>query len=510
MKKTVVFAFAAAIAMVAGTAPAQYYATGSFTTPAFSPGTGTAGGGTAADLAGFDDGSHGDAVAGDGIFTTTVTGLTPGTNFDWKWATAGFASSTPDCGFDNAKFTVPSSGTVKFFRDTNLQGDGFVPENGVAPTGAGIPYTDALDEVFAAATTIKAVGSFQTVGFDVNGADAVLLTDTGNGDAAGNDIYVGTGTGYSAGSKDFKVVINSAFNNPGSMSNGGYTGGCGNLSFTVLNPSDIIVFTVNARTGRVRAFNSSAIPGPPFFAQSSAWGEAYTSTENMGAAVDGVYRKAFVVATAGDYTVRVRQGVGPSYPDTGNYPFTTTTPNQSVLVVFDKNTYSDPYYPQTEIVAVVNAADKAPLNTFSYVQPVGQWQSGFGSTDYNADVAAMAGFDDGQTATSGDVTAGDGVFAVKLTELDNVGGTNENLKAVGRRQGTADSGFTIQLGGPDDGLTISGNNSQSQISYTALQTLTFQMDTVTGRVGIGATKPQRAAIFDPGSPAAATSWDLYN
>lgn len=510
MKKTVVFAFAAALALVAGTAPAQYYVTGDFTTPVYSPGTGTAGGGTAADLAGFDDGSHGDAVSGDGIFTTTVSGLTPGLEFNWKWATAGFGSSTPDCGFDNAKFTVPASGTVKFFRDTNVQGDGFVPENGVAPTNVGIPYHDALDEVFAAATVIEAVGNFQSTPFDVNGSDTVVLTDTGNGDPSGNGIYVGTGTGYSVGAKEFKVVLNNAFNNPGSMSNGGYAGGCGNLNFTVLDPSNTIIFTVNANTGRTRAFNSAAVPGPPFFAQSTAWGEGFGSTENLGVAVDNVYRKAFAVATPGDYSVRVRQGSGPSFPDTGNYPFTTTSAGQVVLVVFDKNVYSDSYYPQTEIVAVVDAATKAPLNTFSYVQPVGQWQSNFGATDYNADVAAMAGFDDGNTATNGDVTAGDGVFAVKLTELDNQANSNEALKAVGRRQGTSDTGYTIQLGGPDDGLTINGNNSQSQISYTALQTLTFQMDTVTGRVGIGATKPQRAAVLDPSNPASATSWDLYN
>ncbi len=509
MKHTVVFAFAAALALVAGTVPAQYYITGDFTTPTWSPGTGTAGGGTAADLAGFDDGSHGDAVSGDGIFTTTVTGLTPGQEYNWKWSTSGFGSTSPDCGFDNGKFVVPASGTVKFYRNTNVQGDGFVPDAGVAPTSVGIPYHDALAGVFAAATSIKAVGSFQSPVWNPSGGDAVVLTDTGNGDAAGNDIYVGVGTGYTVGSKDFKVILNESFS-PGAMSTGGYTNGCGNLNFTVLDPSNTIIFTANAATGRVRAFNSAAVPGPPYFAHCSAWGEGYGSTENLGAAVDGVYRRAFIVATPGDYQVRVRQGAGPSFPDTGNYPFTTTTPNQSVLVVFDKNVYSDPYYPQTEIVAVVNAADKAPLNTFSYVQPVGQWQSNFGATDYNADVAAMAGFDDGQTATNGDVTAGDGVFAVKLTELDNQANSNEALKAVARRQGTGDSGYTIQLGGPDDGLTINGNNSQSQISYTALQTLTFQMDTLTGRVGIGATKPERAAVLDPSNPAAASNWDLYN
>jgi len=512
MKRIGIFAAVAAMLCFAESASAQLYVTGDFTTPAFSPGTGTAGGGTAADLAGFDDGSHGDAVAGDGIFTTTITGLTPSTVIAWKWASTGFAQEVPACSGPNFRATVPAGGTLVFFRDTNTQGDGFVPDAGTNPTALGVGYDSSLATFAAGATSIKAVGSFQTNGFSIGDPDAVTLTDTFGGDPAGDGIYTGPSvTGLTPGSKQFKVVFNEAFDNPADMTPGGFVNsGCGNMNFNVLDPSDVITFTFNANTGRVRAFNASAVPGPPFFAQSSAWSTGYSSAENLGAPVDGVYRKAFNVAIPGNYTVRVRQGLGRSFPDTGDYPFTTTTPNQAVLVVFDRNIYADNYFPQSDFVAVVDGPTKDPLNTFDVVQPVGAWQSEFGASDYSTGVAAMQAQDDGVTATSGDVTAGDGVFAVRLTELDNVGGTNQNMKAVAQRVGLGDTGFKIQLGGPQDGLTIDGNNSQSQITYAALETITFQIDTTTGRVGLGTTVPLRPAILDPATAAEASAWDMYN
>lgn len=512
MKKIGIFAAVAAMLCLAETASAQLYVTGDFTTPSFSPGTGTAGGGAAADLAGFDDGTHGDAVGGDGIFTTTITGLTPGNVIAWKWASTGFSQEVPACGGPNFRATVPASGTLVFFRDTNTQGDGFFPDAGTNPTALGVGYDSSLATFAAGATSIKAVGSFQVNGFNIGDPDAIVLTDTFGGDPAGDGIYTGPSmTGLTPGSKDFKVVFNNAFDSPADMTNGGFVNaGCGNLSFNVLDSSNVVTISFDANKGRVRAFNSAAVPGPPFFAQSSAWGTAYSSVENLGASVDGVYRKGFTVATPGNYQVRVRQGFGRPFADTGDYPFTTTTPNQDVLVVFDRNIYADNYFPQTDFVAVVDGPTKAPLNTFDVVQPVGAWQSEFGATDFSTGVAAMFAFDDGVTATSGDVTAGDGVFAVKLTELDNVGGTNQNMKAVAQRVGQGDTGFKIQVGGPQDGLTIDGNNSQIPITYAALETLTFQIDTLTGRVGLGTTAPLRPAILSPGFAAESKAWDLYN
>jgi len=502
------------------------YVTGEVTDPNWDPGNGAAlSGGTAAagDYELTDVGSN-------GVFELTLTvgemGVTPGAAYVWKASTSGFGIEAPDS-FNDAKFTVPASFTstdsITFFVDTNTQDDGFVPDAGSGVTNVGFVYTN-VDAAFAqSATSVQVTGSFQDelggTDFDPAGANAVTLVDDGTGadSASGDGIYSGTLTGVSDGAYEFKVTFDEAFG--GSSIGTAGMGGGGNLSFTVLDSSDVITFEYDSNESRVLADNPAVAPGPPFYAQSAAWSEGFNSTTELTPNTDsitgGTYHAGlFTIATADDYEVRVRQGEGRSFPDTGNYPFTTTSDGQEILVLFDTNDYTDGYEPATDFVVVLDADTRDPLNTWDKVQPVGDWQSEFGSTDFNAAAPAMDAADDGSTP---DTAANDGIFSVTLTELADSGDFTADVKAVGQRTGAGDTGFDIQFGGPLDGLTITGNNSAASFTFTGGADHTFKIDTATGRVGVDLTgtkalaDPDRGEYFDPNVPVATsvTDWTLY-
>ncbi len=176
------------------------------------------------------------------------------------------------------------------------------------------------------------------------------------------------------------------------------------------------------------------------------------------------------------------------------------------MVIFDPTTHSDPYYPQSHFVLVVDAVTKEALNEWDYVQPVGNWMVDFGAgDDWAPEDSTVEAYDDGDPA-DGDVAAGDSVYAARLETT----ATNENrdLKAVGMRAGYDDGQWFLQFGGPIDGITREGNNSTSQFSY-APGFYTFQIDTLTGRVGVGDTLPERPSLGDPVASSSVGHWSLY-
>lgn len=522
MNKKLVFAALAASMAFGTTAMAQIYVTGEVTTPNWNPGTGVpVGGGTAADMVLHDDGLNGDTTAADGIFTCRLTfaqaGLTPGQRYEWKAASSGFGPpNTPD---QNGQLIAPASGDVIFYLDTNVRTDGFLPNAGSSPTTNGIVYTNLARGFVDGATSTQVAGSFQSErgGTDFTPGDpasAIALTDAGNG-TSGDGIYQGTVTGIPSGTYTFKITHNGAYSSlpaaPASAEFGTVGLGGNDYSFSSLDSSNVITFTLNANTSRVKVTNPSATAGPPFYAQSTAWSTAYSAAEQLNFNVgSNTYSKTFNVAAAGTYSVRVRQGAGRSYPDSGDYPFTTTAPNTVVRVVFDRNTYADGSLPASDFIVVLKDSDGSSLNAWSKVQPVGNWQVDFGAAgNYDAGVAAMDANDGG---TSGDITAGDGIYSISLTPFATA--TGKEVKAVGQRLGGTDTGFTIQFGGTVDGITLSGNNAvNTAFGYTTSTPVLFQIDTITGRVKTsgtaGATKPTRGAyvLAGPGSPV--SDWSVF-
>ncbi len=506
MSNKTLFLAAMMVGLGAAVSAQPWYVTGDVSIGAggFSPGTGAPPAGTADDLRLRDDGTMGDAVASDGIFSVQVTGLTPSATGSWKVATSGFTSVTPTA-TDNYVLTVPGSGIVTYFLDTNVQGDDFVPDSGSSNTPLGLAYTDTttIPDRVSAATTVSLVGAMQdelAAGSDWDASNTTLaLNDAGTGGdtSAADGIWTIQLTGLPSGSYDYKIVLDGAFG-PEEIGTAGYATGGGNLSMTSLDVANTITIEFDtALCGRTKTDNPAVSAGPPFFAQSSAWGTGFGSLENMGAAVGDVYSKVFTVATAGTYSVRVRQGIGRAFPDTGDYPFTTTSSPQDVLVVLDRNSYGDGFEPASDFVVVLDDATRTPLNSFSKVQPVGSWQDDFGASEWDANVALLDLADDGNAP---DATAGDEIYTGTFTAFS--GSTGENLKAVAQRAGGTDTDFDVQVGGPNDGLTVSGNNSNISFDYAAGD-VTFVVDTATGRMGFAAgtapAAPTRASYFSTSS-----------
>jgi len=469
----------------------------------------------------FDDGTNGDVTSNDNIYTRAYTGLTPALGFQYKVATNGWSPVNAPDGTDNKYTFVPASGNVNIFIRVAPFADGFSPDAGAGVFADGYVYDDALATYVAspAVTSIKATGAFQSElgGTDYNAATAgaVVLTDAGN-TTLGDNIYAGATTGIPAGSYEFKVVLNESFS-PAAFGLVGFAGGGGNLSFAVIASTDNLTFTLDANTGRVKVTNDNplASAGPPFFAQSTAWSTAYDSSTQLyddgtnGDATggDNIYSRTFTVAAAGAHTVRVRQGIGRPFPDSGDYPFETLTASQSILVVLDRNVYGDGYSPNTDFVVVLGNSPRIGLNKWERVAPVGQLATAFGGGDWSADSVSVNLFDDG---TNGDSVANDQIWTRAFAEFGTV--SNQQIKGVANFKGAGLTGYTNQLGGTTDGITTSGNNASALFSADATGNTTVAIDAVTGRLLVGASgyvaPANRSAVYFSGFTEV-NDWTMY-
>jgi len=472
----------------------------------------------------MNDGTGGDAVTSDGVwsrdFTAGAAGSRPDQLQQWKVASAGFSPVSIPGGTDNGYLKVTPGVPVKFIFDTRKLNDGWTPD-GVKDTSGYLYTIPSPVPAGSNVTSVTAVGSFQSElgGSDWNaGGTEVRLKDDGlvgtDGDTTASDgIYTAKATGIPAGAYDFKIIINgptTAFDRQ--ISAAGFATGGNNLQMNVIAPTDVITIQADCVKGRVKVTNSNpaASPGPPWYATSLAWGTGLDSTTIMydngtnGDAVagDGVYARKFTVAQVQTQdtttaTVKVRQGIGPAYPGTGDgYPFHTTAINQSVLVQFDTNTIADGYTPNTRYVWT----DPASRRVATYVQAVGDFQVDFGGgADWNA---GDPFFQLGDAGATGDVTAGDLIFAKTFAGPAE---TTKNWKAVGQNGSFA----PVQYGGTGDGVTYNGNNPNVPMVSPANPTL--QVDSVTGRVGISASKPTPPAnnTRDRSATAGIGDWTLY-
>lgn len=493
------------------------YATGDFGEPTWTPGTGAGPTSTAEDFRLYDDGTtNGDEIADDGIWTCVVEGyFLAFEEFPWKIASPGWAPiNAPNSSTDNIAGYADEDGKVTFIFDTNVQNDGLRPDVGF-PNQYGYAYSptlwDGLPPVFAVSLT----GDFQTL---LGGAENWIPTDTSSqielvDDGAGFDvtaddgIYTGTVSGLPEGTYEYKVTLNyEDFTTPKYGALGFSTGG-GNLRFSVFESSETVVIVFDSERGRVGQSSSEvSLIGPPFYAHSTAWSDGFSGVEELNDSSNNLYSKVFTVAEPGEYTFRIRDKALTEFPVSGDYPFITTSPNQEVLVIFDQNVYSDLYYPQKNLVFIVDQETKQSLNEWDYVQPVGDWMIDFGgATDWNADDAGFVAFDEGDPR-DGDAVAGDGVFSIQITTSATA--SNRQLKAVARRIGVEDDIWDIQLGGAGEGITHLTTNTNIPFSYSA-GTYTFQIDTLTGRVGVGDSPPQRPSFEALGSEVSVQHWELY-
>ncbi len=489
------------------------YVTGGFSDPTWSPGSGAAPeGGTIEDLRLYDDGqTNGDAVADDGVWTCIVSGFGPYETIDWKISSPGWSPiNAPDSAPDNLSATADENGSISFFFDTNPQNDGLLPDVG-QPNNYGFAYSGSTWDAIQPIELISLTGDFQ---IQLGGAadwdptdfqSQILLYDDGNNydEVAGDDIFTGSVTGLEPGIYEYQGVIELEDFTLPKFTAIGFSTAERNMKFNVLDSAEIIVFQCDGKRLRIGPVAGEAAAGPPFFAHSEAWGEGYTELEDIGKAIGSVYYKEFIVAEPGNYTLRIRDKSLKEYPYSGNYPFTTTEANQEVLVIFDCNQYDDGYEPSTNIVFIIDNVTKQPLNEWEYIQLVGDCMIDFGGeSDWNASDEGFMAFDDGSTA-DGDVIEGDGVYTVRLETTATA--SNKLFKAVGRRLGMEDGEWDIQIGGPGEGITYQVTNNLISFSYTP-GVYTFQIDTLTGRVGLGDEPPARPSLE---IPVAVNGWELH-
>lgn len=513
MKKLSIFGTSLAIAAIASVGFAQTpYLTGQITNPNWQPGIGKPYG--AAEPSDplpllVNDGS--------GIWSLTLSlaqlGIDPPVTgaplFDEKreWKVAGPGFSNPNTPAQNLFFYVPTGYTnnVTFTWDQN--------NNWV--------YYDVVPAM-ATAVGVKVVGSFQANPFNGEDSDAVILTDGGGG------IYTGSITGLDPGIYSFKGILGDNFDR-GEFGSAGFGGE--NIDVTTF--SGDIAFTLNVNTQRLSAVDPNATAGPPFFAASNAWdGFLPMSINDNG----DWFARSVVVETPGEYVVKVLQGVGRQFPESGSLgatgnlqpggtPFTTTAPDEEIVVILDRRTYTDGYVPATDFVVVLKeeaAGQRGFTMPWTRVQPVGTLDSTFGAGDWNNDQDLFVLADNG---TAPDTAAGDQIWSGTFNAFNGAG--NPVVKAVLRTADTvaADDGYwAYQAGGTNNGLTRRGDNeSVTFVSVIQNQDYTFKVDAVTGRVSFNTagTKaqpdPDRSAPYfgaqvgdtDGSVTTSVMDWTLY-
>lgn len=451
--------------------------------------------GTSSTLQLKDDGVAPDTGNNDNIYTcqTTLSGNV-GWKYSWKMASNGWGQQCPLTG--DAALVYPAGGVITFFFNANTRGDGFLPDAGT-DGAAGVVYT--TPRLMSAADTLRVTMDFTPFGggnWDATDNHGLMYDDGTHGDTTpGDGIFATQLTGFSSGTKAFKITANGTWDRQ--ISRWGYGAGGGDIQFSVLATSDIITFQVNTTYGTYKVTNNNPLShaGPPFFAcgvvkgsiKNIPWSEAMTEADTQLwddashgdlVASDGIYSRVFDgPTTPGMYGIQVKQGVGQSYPDSGPYPIQTTIANQKVFVQFDTNSYSDSAAKPDSRVIWVNSNARF-LPSPAYVQALGDFMMDLGgggnwsNTDTNFEQK-----DDG-LAASGDLVAGDGIYTWKFTATATL--TSKNVKAVGKS-----GSWDYQFGGVGEGYTYNGDNDpKTQFSVAIGETFFIQTDTVTGRVKV--------------------------
>ncbi|GAB4580318.1 MAG: hypothetical protein Fur0022_30580 [Anaerolineales bacterium] len=188
----------------------------------------------------YDDGTNGDLIGGDGMFSLDYTIATAGRK-EWKIVECGNWSNAYPA--QNAWVnTTTANQTVKFTFDTNdHSSDAGWP---LVPT---THIVNAFDDLPA---SFNAVGSFQ--GWN-NGDPAYTLTDMGNG------IHVFTTT-MMAGSYIGKITTTGSWD---AFGNDGRSKDAANVNITVANDGDLVTFLLDTGSGRLAIVPPPIVPPPP-------------------------------------------------------------------------------------------------------------------------------------------------------------------------------------------------------------------------------------------------------
>lgn len=399
----------------------------------------------------YDDGTHGDFVAGDGVYAITYTINLAGRD-EWKVVKCGdWGTSYP--GSNSWLYTSVPTQTVTFTFDTkNHAGDAGAPT---------YPVQNILNVTDTPTKTFVAAGDFQ--GWD-NSNTATQLTPIGH------DLYVLSYTVAVSGSHSGKITVFGTWDAIG----GDYRSiNAGNIDFTTTVPNQAVFFQLNKRNGRV-----SIVPSNPGTANWCAAGgfngwnnndlanfklyDDGTRGDLLGG--DGIYSRDFITNTAQVYEWKVVEcnNWSTAYPS-GNAWLQTSAVSQTVKLTFDTNDHSadvDPKLLPTK--NIVNAWDAVP----TAISAPGSYAAATWNPSYTGTM--LTDFGAGQYSLLYSIAA-PGSYEAKLTANQS---WNYLFNTDGRRL--------------DPGGTVGNLNFQT---FVANDPVRFVVDWYQGRMGIFTTKP---------------------
>lgn len=210
--------------------------------------------GTPGDLM-YDDGTHGDDVAGDDIHTRILT-ITDTGRYEFKVDDGNWTDPYPP---SNAWIeTITDSQAVKFTFDTNVYDDGWVPSTLIVNAQDGV-------------TEWTAVGDWQ--GWD-NGNPATAMVPLGGG------MYAYTTTIATAGFHEYKAVRTGTWDAVGpDGASGGRSINTANVGFNTYMDDQQVLFLADVGSGRITLrLQTPAIVINEFAAKGTEWIELYNPT----------------------------------------------------------------------------------------------------------------------------------------------------------------------------------------------------------------------------------------
>jgi len=357
----------------------------------------------------YDDGTHGDLLALDGVYSLMFTIASPGT-YQWKAVECGNWGNTHPAA-NSWVTTSAANQVVTFMLDTNdysaNEGKPLLPTaNIVNVAGDSLP------------TSFTAVGDFQ----GWNNADPnTLLTDMGKG------YYRLVYTVPTAGSYIAKVVSTGTWN---AFGGDGRSTDAANIGFTTTTADQQVVFLLDSYAGRLIIEPTDSLSGTWCAAGAfNGWSASATPLYDDGTngdllGGDGIFTTDVTVPEPGRSEWKVTNCTWDvSFPTTGNSWLNTSAADQVVKLSFDTNDHSaDAGLDMLPAVNILHAWDSS--STFTVVGDFQGWNNAnpvTAMTDLGHDLYRLdASF----------ATAGNYAYKVVTTGLwDAIGQDNRSVNA---------------------------------------------------------------------------------
>jgi glycosidase len=397
----------------------------------------------------YDDGTHGDLVPGDGIYSLDYSIAKAAGYYEWKIFSCGTWNGYPgEEGNNKWLYTTANPETVKFVFDTNTLNDGYKPSTNMA---------NVVDSFSALSSTWTAVGDWQ--GWD-NGSITTTMSLIAPG------LYAVTYTVPTAGSHLYKATETGSWTHQ--FGPDGRSTDSGNFNFTTTTADQVVGFYLDAARGRIKAVPAGAPGTASWYLRGTMNGWSGTQdqlyddgTHGDLVSGDGVYSLNYTFASAGDYFWKITvNDWSTNYPN--NNAWLTVAAGQTVRFTLDTNNHNDDWWPKSNIV---NANDVLPTTWTA----VGAWQGWA-----NANPASALS------------TFGSGQYAVTYTVASP---TNYSFKIVKTGE------WEHQYGAGGRAADSQGGASEVNFqTYQANQTIGFYLDTARGRVKVVSIPPAVHAI----------------